>query len=140
MQLIKDNFIYKNMSRNINYRLGCIEFNTYTHRKEKIYEILKYEKNTYFNQEQKYIDEGYIDEGDCLVKEYSTMCKSIFESKEICYTIAFLKINRNEPCIYLESIGSRLLDLEYKEQKDFFNVYNYANTKLTKRYCKIKKS
>jgi hypothetical protein len=50
--------------------------------------------------------------------------------------IASLRLNRREPDINLESVGSRLLDLTEDEQKDFFEVYKLANPRIYKKHFK----
>lgn len=47
-----------------------------------------------------------------------------------CYTVAWLK-NDSESW-YLQSVGSRILQLSYDDLKDFIEVYDRANTKLNK--------
>ena len=121
------------------FRLDNIEFRPYIFKKEFVYEIVKWEKNENFGLEQKFRDDGYVDSfgGDFLEKDYHSICKSYFTREEFCFNIARLRVNLKEPDVSLQSIGARLLDLEYKEQKNFWVVYNHANNKLNRKY-KIK--
>lgn len=96
------------------------------------YEIIKWYPNEYYNAEQKLIEEGYekVEFGNgnwSMKKDYHSITSSCFKNPESCYVIAWLKYDGNEFCTELESVGSRLLDLNKKERDDFFTVYELAN-------------
>ena len=119
-------------------RINNIECRKYTATKtdEVHYEIVKWENNTYFSKEKEYRDNGYVDSfgGDFLQKNGHSIQKTFFERPETCYTVASLNLNRKEPCVYLESVGSRLLDLKKDDIKDFFEVYRLADQKISKKH------
>jgi len=121
-------------------RINNIECKKYTSTKvnEIFYEIIKWVENPHFGKEQEYRDNGYVDSfgGDFLQKKGHEIQKSFFIHKESCFMIASLRLNRREPDINLESVGSRLLDLTEEEQKDFFEVYKLANQKIYKKHFK----
>jgi hypothetical protein len=119
-------------------RINNIECRKYTATKtdEVHYEIIKWEPNSYFGKEQEYRDNGYVDSfgGDFLEKDRTSIQKTIFNNQESCFTVAALLLNRKEPCTYLESVGSRLLDLSQEEIQDFFEVYRLAEPKIQKKH------
>lgn len=121
-------------------RINNIECRKYTttHTKEPHYEIIKWEENILYGKEQEYREAGYVDSfgGDFLVKDGHSISKSGFELKETCYTIASLILNRREPDVYLQSVGSRMLELDGDEIKDFFEVYRIANLKIYHKHFK----
>jgi len=45
-------------------------------------------------------------------------------------TIAFIKVKRDN--FYIESVSSRLLDLDKSDRDDFFEVYNMIQRELVK--------
>ena len=83
-------------------------------------------------------------EFECLLTiPFGTKCFAWFYTrmdKETCYIIASLYLNKKEPDIYLESVGSRLLDLTNEEQNTFFEVYRIANLKIAKKSLKALKT
>lgn len=123
-------------------RINNIECKKYTTTKvnEIFYEIIKWQPNPHFGKEQEYRNMGYVDSfgGEYLQSptEGHSIQKSLFIYKESCFMIASLRLNRREPDINLESVGSRLLDLTEEEQKDFFEVYKLANQKIYKKHFK----
>jgi hypothetical protein len=121
-------------------RVNNIECRKYTATKtdDVHYEIVKWEKNLYFGKEEEYRKDGYVDSfgGDFLQKNGSSIQKTFFNHEETCYTVASLNLNRKEPDVYLESVGSRLLDLTPEEIQDFFEVYRIANPKIYKKHFK----
>ena len=121
-------------------RINNIECRKYTATKtdEVHYEIVKWENNTQFGKEKEYRDNGYVDSfgGDFLQKNGHSIQKTFFERQETCYTVASLNLNMKEPCVYLESVGSRLLYLKKDDIKDFFVVYRLADQKISKKHFK----
>lgn len=119
-------------------RINNIECRKYTATKtdDIHYEIIKWEPNEYFGQEEELRKEGYEDSfgGDFLVKNGHNIQKTFFSTPEYCFTIASLRLNRREPCVYLESVGSRLLDLNEDEIKDFFEVYRSSVPRIEKKH------
>jgi hypothetical protein len=102
-------------------------------------EFIKWYPNPYYGSEQKMIEEGYEkviypDGGWGMTKDHITVNGSCFQNPESCYVIACLKINHREPCIDLETVGSRLLDLTVEDRNDFFEVYRIAEEKLTNTF------
>lgn len=121
-------------------RINNIECKKYTTTKtdEVFYEIIKWSANPYFGKEQEYRDKGYVDSfsGDFLQSPTGghSMQKTFFKSTETCIMIASLHLNKREPDVELESVGSRLLDLTEEERVDFFEVYAIANPKIYKKH------
>lgn len=103
--------------------------------KPREYEIVKWYKNDYYGAEQKLMEEGYEkkiyeDGGWALRKSNHTIDSSCFRHPESCYVIAFLKPNYGEPDIDMETVGSRVLDLEADELDLFMQVYRLANNMI----------
>jgi hypothetical protein len=122
-------------------RINNIECRKYTSTKvDKVfYEIIKWTENEHYGKEQEYRDNGYVDSfgGDFLQDSNGrSIQKSYFASKETCYMIASLHLNKREPDIELKSVGSRLLDLSKKDRDDLFLVYTIANPKIYKKHFK----
>tara|TARA_R110000822_G_scaffold10358_1_gene39254 strand:+ start:123 stop:503 length:381 start_codon:yes stop_codon:yes gene_type:complete len=118
-------------------RLGDIECRLSQNR----YEIVKWSPNKYYGSEQKMIDDGYerIDyPNGCFgfEKTTHTIDGSCFKNPETCYTIASLKYSVGEGCCDLITVGTRLLDLNKQDRKDFFKVYKIAEKNITKEYRK----
>jgi hypothetical protein len=86
------------------------------------YEIVKWSPNKYYGSEQKMIDEGYekIDypNGGFGFKKTSTLLMVAVG------------------CCNLITVGTRLLDLNKQDRKDFFKVYKIAEKNITKEYRK----
>lgn len=118
------------------FRIGNLEFRKHAESKYKLYEIIKWDSNVYYNKEQEYRDDGYINSfgGDFLIGSGHAIDKKFFTSPETCYVICWLKINKKEPDVYIESIGSRLLDLSEIEKQDFWKVYELGNKYLYKKF------
>jgi len=74
---------------------------------------------------------GWVDEGDRVwqTEPYrSSISKTMFELKETCYVIAWLKYDSKDDVCDLETVGDRLLRLE--NVSDFMEVYKIANRKM----------
>lgn len=96
------------------------------------YEIIKWYKNDYYGAEEKMLEKGYekivYENGDwAMTKNNYTINSSCFKNPESCYVIAWLKPNRLEPDVDIETVGSRLLDLEPDELNTFMKVYRIAH-------------
>lgn len=121
-------------------RINDVECRRYKATKvdEIFYEIIMWKENPMYGKEKEYRDRGYVDSfsGDFLRSPLGghQVQKSLFASKESCYTIATLHLNHKEPDIDLKSVGSRLLDLSKEEQADFFEVYALANQRINKKH------
>jgi hypothetical protein len=119
-------------------RINNIECRKYTATKtdDVHYEIIKWVANEHFGKEKEYREEGYVDSfgGDFLQKNGHSIQKTFFTNKETCFTVASLQLNRREPDVYLESVGSRMLDLDDQEMLDFIEVYRIASPKITKKH------
>ena len=118
-------------------RLGDIECRFSQNR----YEIVKWLKNDYYGAEQEMIDKGYerveySNGGFGFKKTSHTIDGSCFKNPESCYTIASLKYSKGEGCCDLITVGTRLLDLNKQDRKDFFKVYKFAEKNITKEYRK----
>jgi hypothetical protein len=117
---------------NMNVRIGNIECRQ-TIYKEREYEIIKWWVNDYYGNEEKMIKEdGYVkeeyDNGDWgLRKDFHHINSSCFKNPETCYVIAWLKPNRKEPDVSMETVGNRILELDQKELSTFMRVYRIAH-------------
>ena len=112
-------------------RINDFECRSNIYRKDE-YEMVKWEANQYYGQEKFMIEsEGYekveYDSSDWGLRKGShTVNRSCFKNPETCYVIATLKLNRREPDVDMETVGSRLLDLEVDELDEFMKVYRLA--------------
>ena len=116
-------------------RLGDIECRFSQNR----YEIVKWLKNEYYGAEQEMIDKGYerveyANGGFAFKKTSHTVDGSCFKNPESCYTIASLKYSVGEGCCDLTTVGTRLLELNKQERKEFFKVYKIAEKNIRKEY------
>lgn len=100
------------------------------------YEMVKWYENPYYGKEQEYIDNGYekveYPGGWGLRSDHTTVNESCFKNPESCYVVAFLIINKGEPDVDMQTVGSRLLELSSEERQTFFEVYKLANDKILK--------
>ena len=99
--------------------------------REDEYEMVKWQVNQYYGNEEKLISEGYekVEYGGgnwALKRDFHNINSSCFKNPETCYVIATLKLNRREPDVDMETVGSRLLDLEVDELDEFMKVYRLA--------------
>lgn len=123
-------------------RINNIECRKYNHvhkDREVMYELILWTPNTYYGREKEYRDLGWTDSfgGNFLRNESgSSIPISAFELKETCIVVAWLKLNRSEPDVYLESVGSRILELDKEDLRDFFDVYEIAHSKIFKKHFK----
>ena len=115
----------------MNVRIGNIECRQ-TIYKEREYEIIKWQVNQYYGNEEKMINEDgytkveYINGEWGLSKDFHTINSSCFKNPETCYVIAWLKPNRKEPDVNMETVGNRMLELEQSELNTFMRVYRIA--------------
>lgn len=114
----------------MNVRIGNIECRQPIYNGHE-YEIVKWQVNQYYGNEEKMISNGYTkveyDNGEWgLSKDFHTINSSCFKNPETCYVIAWLKPNRKEPDVNMEVVGNRMLDLEQKELSTFMRVYRIA--------------
>lgn len=114
-----------------NIRIENIEIRK-TNYKNNPYEFLCWQINPYFGKLQEYINNGYEESfgGDFLTKEKLSIQKSYFTYPESCYVIAWMK--RDKEGYYMETVGSRLLEISEEELKLFFDIYRKADKKLNK--------
>lgn len=104
-----------------------------------MYRISKYFPNIYYSKQEEMLNEGYeYDEYGGLIKRTiygdSRISSSFFEHPESSYVIAWLLINISEKDFSLNSVGSRILELNETERSDFMKVYEIANKKLKQKY------
>lgn len=90
------------------------------------YDIVKWENNKYYNQQDKYIKDGdyYYD----IKNPFIRLCEDIFKSKENCYTIASWNWNKNE--YEFSFCLDRPLKLNNEEWEDFKRLIYYGYGKL----------
>jgi len=98
------------------------------------YEIVKWYTNNYYNQLHVYKWDGWYEKDGFVRRANHSIQRTMFDTKELCYTVATLEINHKEPDVNLLSVGSRLLDLTPEEREDFFTVYSLANTMIQKTF------
>jgi hypothetical protein len=84
-----------------------------------LWEIVMWYPNDYFGREEDY--EWDYDHYKCKVTN-KTIDFSFFEYPENCFVISFLRKNK-EGDFVLDGVGSRILDLNEQELKDFMTVY-----------------
>lgn len=113
-----------------NIRIDNIEFRK-TSYENSPYEFVKWEPNQYYNKESSLLKEGYEDTGYSFKRSNISINYSCFENPETCYVVAWFK--RDSEGWFIESVGDRLLDLNKKELKNFFEIYRIANKKLNKQ-------
>jgi hypothetical protein len=94
-------------------------------------EFLIWSPNDRYGKIEDYLQIGYTKEGlNLRSPSGSYISLSLFESKELCIVIAWLKYDKKEGCCTLESVGPRLLEMNNEEKKDFFEVYEIAEKKM----------
>lgn len=98
--------------------------------KDSSYEFVKWYPNSTYGKWDEMIGDGWIENGEFLTKDYFSYHKSCFEHPESCYVIAWLK--KDNDGWYMETVGSRLLDLSIGERNTFFDIYKKADKKLNK--------
>lgn len=116
-----------------NIRIGNIECRRYTCTKtDKLhYEIIKWENNPHFGKMQDYLDNGFEESfgGHFIEKGGHSIQKSAFNLSEYCFTIGSLYKGEEW---YLQSVGSRICELNDIDLTDFIEVYKLTNKKLNK--------
>ena len=114
---------------NINIRINDIEF-----RNHAVFtrgEFIHWSPNPDYGKLDEYIKNGWTDEGDRIVQTELYRCsrsKSLFDLKETCYVVAWLKYDEKDEVCDLETVGDRMLRLE--NIHDFMDVYKIADKKM----------
>jgi hypothetical protein len=96
--------------------------------------IVKFFPNPKYGKLQEYIDDGWNDIGDRIIKDMCSIHKNCFEGKENNIVIADLTYSTKEETTFLETVGERVLDLSLEDRETFFEVYAIAAKKLAKAY------
>ena len=89
------------------------------------FEILKYEKNSYYGREQEYLDNGYEESfsGDFLQKDGSSIERIFFKKEESAYMLAHWdRMDHDEKIPDLLFCGQRPFDLTPEEQIIFMQL------------------
>ena len=86
------------------------------------FELIKWQPCMYYGKKEQYLNDGYIEEGGYLSRNNSNIDLSFFDTKEICYVLAWLKFN-SESSLELKTVGIRPLQLKMKELKDFLKIW-----------------
>ena len=94
------------------------------------YEIVRWQPNHYYGKREHYLSEGWVENNGFMCKDNISVDLSFFSKEETCCVIATLKYDYDEGCCDLNSVGSRLLDLDKSERSDFFSVYEYAEDRI----------
>ena len=98
------------------------------------YEIIHWHPNQYFGKLDEYIEKGWIMSplGEFLRKDNSSIDINFFKKNpETCYVVAWL--NRDSESWYLQAVGSRPVELDKEDFRDFIEIWKYADKKLNKR-------
>ena len=115
---------------NINIRINDIEFRN--HGSGARGEFIRWSPNPDYGKLDEYLKDGWVDEGDRIVHtELCLRCtrsKSLFELKETCCVVAWLKYDDEDEVCDLETVGDRMLRLE--NIHDFMDVYKIADKKM----------
>ena len=114
---------------NINIRINDIEFRN--HGSGARGEFIRWSPNSYYGKLDEYLQNGWVDEGDRLVQTepyMGSISKSLFELKETCCVVAWLKYDEKDDVCDLETVGDRVLRLE--NIHDFMDVYKIADKKM----------
>jgi hypothetical protein len=96
--------------------------------------IVKFFPNDKYGKLQEYIDDGWNDIGDRIIKDMCSIHKNCFEGKENNIVIADLTYSTKEEDTFLETVGERVLDLSLEDRETFFEVYALAAKKLAKQH------
>ena len=96
--------------------------------------IVKYFPNPKYGKLREYIDDGWNDIGDRIIKDMCSIHKNCFEGKENNIVIADLIYSTKEEDTFLETVGERVLDLSLEDRETFFEVYALAAKKLAKQH------
>ena len=114
--------------KQIGIRINDIEFKTITNLKG---EFVCWNPNPDYGKLEAYLNDGWEDKGDSITRTSGqgySMSKRMFDLKETCYTIAYLKYDEKEDVCDLNTVGERLLHID--NTKDFMEVYRLANKKM----------
>ncbi len=96
------------------------------------YELLKWWPNKYYGNREKMVkEEGYRNFDGGITKNNHTITDSCFVNPETCCVVAWVK--KDNEGHYLETVGSRLIELNEEERKNFFELYDKLNKKLEKK-------
>lgn len=112
-----------------NIRIENIEIRK-TNYKDSPYEFVKWYLNNYYGQKETMLQQGWENNGDRVTKDHCSIYNSCFEHPESCYVIAWMK--KDKEGYYMETVGSRLLEISEEELKLFFDIYRKADKKLNK--------
>jgi hypothetical protein len=96
--------------------------------------IVKFFLNPKYGKLQEYIDDGWNDIGDRIIKDMCSIHKNCFEGKENNIVIADLVYSTKEKDTFLGTVGERVLDLSLEDRETFFEVYALAAKKLAKQH------
>ena len=96
--------------------------------------IVKFFPNLKYGKLQEYIDDGWNDIGDRIIKDMCSIHKNCFEGKENNIVIADLIYSTKEEDTFLETVGERVLQLSLEDRETFFEVYALAAKKLAKQH------
>jgi len=112
-----------------NIRIENIEIRK-TNYKNSPYEFVKWWPNQHYQQRDILLKDGWIDNIDCITFNHCSIHNSCFINPETCYVIAWMK--KDKEGYYMETVGSRLLEISEEELKLFFDIYRKADKKLNK--------
>ena len=115
--------------KNIAIRINDIEFRTTADAKG---EFICWSPNPDYGKLEAYLNCGWVDEGDNTIVQTEpyrlSMAKSMFELKETCCVVAWLKYDEKNEVCDLKTVGDRVLRLE--NIQDFMDVYKIADKKM----------
>lgn len=86
--------------------------------------ILHWFSNKYFGKLKEYLENGYVEKYDFLVKDNCRIDKNLFRSPELNCVIAHLEFSHSVDGYDIVSVGRRILDLD---KTDFNNLHRVIN-------------
>jgi hypothetical protein len=120
------------MEERINIRINDIEFR---HVAETRGEFVCWCPNEYYGKLEEYLANGWEERNGVVISNtlfITSMSKSMFDLKETCYVVAWLKYDEKEQVCDLTTVGSRLLHL--KNISTFMEVYEIADKKMVELF------
>lgn len=116
-------------------RINNIGWRRHPYGKSKdLYEIIKWYPNKYYGKLAEYLESGweisfsgeFVRKGNCSIDK-----NFFYGNPESCYVLAWIK--KDKEGYYLESVGSRPIELTDHELQDFITVWKQADKKLNKK-------
>jgi hypothetical protein len=116
------------MKERLNIRINDIEFR---YKGETRGEFICWYPNEYYGKLEEYLKNGWEERNGVVISNTpftTSMSKTLFELKETCYVVAWLKYDEKEQVCDLTTVGDRMLRL--KNISTFMEVYEIADKKM----------